>query len=180
MRILKSILALSVIVLATARLSGVAEATPSTIKWTSVATSCVPDPTTIAEGKAEYVSSAGVQFASGESGTLTYYCPVTGALWQTSSTDYPNSLLLSYYDGDVSTNHCSVSATFLAKGIFNQSGATISTCSSSNHGTTRSTCTSGFTHTFDFDDSYYWIKLVITRDDTSTTCMAIGAGLENI
>jgi hypothetical protein len=138
----------------------------------------VPDPTTIIEGKAEVVSSAGLQLASGNSGTITYYCKITGALWTDDGP--PSALFLSYYDGDAGTNHCSVSATLLRKGISATSGATISTCTSSNNGSTRSTCASNFSHTFDFDASYYWVKLIVTRDDTSTLCRAIGVGLEYI
>lgn len=162
-------LIVSAFVMSAVLMGGRSEATvtPNYIYWGMNAAGCVPGDPAI-QNNLYFITGGSVKFQSTATGTITLYCPVAVNTGGISS----NTLRLTYFDGDsgIGGNHVTATLTRLA-----YSDGTLSTISGATVDSGNGTCSTGiqtncaatFTHTFDFDNYAYYVRVDITRSSTS-------------
>jgi hypothetical protein len=142
--------------------------------WQMVGSACTPDPDAIQGDKYVRTSNMGVQFKGTNTGTIYFICPVAGYsgftasamgvtyrddTGQWTSTDEVQALL--YRVPRASTSHLIISQLF----------------SSSFSETTTTYHEDTFTHTFDFENYYYYVRVAIKRTSSSQTVAFYGVML---
>lgn len=132
---------------------------------------CTPDPQNGAS-KASVDSGYGsVAFASGQTGTIKLTCPVVGLFPSNAS---PTLLNLAFYDEDTTTDNCYVAAYLQRRNTTNpdagptliQSYDSVADTSLNGH-PYRNWESKQFSHTFDFDQYFYWVQIILSRNTTS-------------
>ncbi len=172
-----------------------APASANTHRWASNASSCVPGDPAI-QNDLYLVTGGSVKFASGASGRITLYCPVSSFL-QTMPfllngqllyyKNVPNVLRLTYQDSDGIGTGVDISVQLLRLSKLDGSfssvpGAFFDSSQIYSISTTPTSSTVTFTPAFDFDNFYYYVRVDLVRDarSTSSTVTFYGVALEEV
>lgn len=163
--------------------------------WGAAAATCTPGVSAIEASRYQVVAGS-VKHADGESGLITLYCPIHAPMWVpaifggptsppgdlTVIAKSPNTLRLTYRDQDGSASSQNVEAQVIrmAKSdgsISSVAGAAVN--SSSFGGTGSQTRRSAkFSHSFNFGDSYYYVRIDLNRASANGEAIAYGVALE--
>lgn len=144
--------------------------------WSSTASACTPEPSSVSLASFDSVSGT-VQFAAGQTGTIKLTCAVSG-FDKNFLTTTVDRLQISHVDYQGGTA-CRVRAHLLRLAHKPPlSGATIASVSSTDTGSnTYASAVQAFTHSFNFDANYYWVQLVVERNSTACSPIAYGVSL---
>ena len=137
-------------------------------QWSMNATSCTADAASIRNDL--YIGTAGtVKFAAGKVGNIVLYCPVPTLSWT------PRSIAIQYYDDSAARgNH--VRAQFIEMALGNAVGSglikSVVTVDTDLNGVTTSAGNSKgairtFVHSYDPKGNAYYIRVDITRNNTT-------------
>lgn len=144
--------------------------------WSALTAGCIPESASI-YNQLYYADSANgeVGFAAGKTGTIRLTCPVNNI--STTFADYYNKIALtSYWLGCGAVTACLLRTSTDSSG----SGATIGCISPGSTGRTETVLNLGTPppqHTWNPNDYYYWVDVVIIRSSTSCNPRAIGTRL---
>jgi hypothetical protein len=146
--------------------------------WGAAAATCTPGDPAI-QGDRYSVVAGSVKHAAGRSGPITLYCPLHAPMRSLQNValaggfDFaaaplsPNVLRLTYRDPDGTSTASNVEAQVIGMSkndgtIFTVPGATLNSNSFSSTGS-GSRSTNKFTHTFDFSNNYYYVRVDVNR-----------------
>jgi hypothetical protein len=137
------------------------------------ASSCVPGDPAI-QGNKYTVTGGSVTHQAGATGLITLYCPVTGT-WGRNA---PTILRMTYMNSSPTIAHVTAqlirltastgSLSFVSPVLSNANTATLVGLEVGK----------SFSHTFDFKNSYYYVRVDITRTNTSAFAKLFGVSLD--
>jgi hypothetical protein len=144
--------------------------------WSSNGAGCVPGDPAIQSDR-YFITAGSVNYRAGGSGLVTLYCPVTAGTivhqaggtvgaWPWCPSD-AYVFRLTYTDSDGTDNAVSVASQLIRLSKFNGAfagavpGATLSSNSSSE--TLPTNLSTGFVHTFEFQNFYYYVRVDMNR-----------------
>jgi hypothetical protein len=139
------------------------------------ASACTPDAATIKANRHVTVNGS-VRHAAASVDRITLICPINSIA--TANTDW--DLLLTYQDSTGTVANAFVRAQLLVTDIATQLAAPTvlaTVTSNSSSVTTINTIVHHFTHTFDFLDNIYWVRIELDRSTTSQTEIAYSVAL---
>ncbi len=168
------IAALALALLATSSVRAEAATPPTLVGWSSIASGCSIDNPSLASVDSAHGT---VTFAPGKSGRIKMTCPVRSAFFAWMSKLH----MVFYNDRSFSggATHCAISADLLRTNLNEEVlGWDIVSISTETHATTgRSELQKSFAEALDFDSSYYWVDVELSRDSGTATCNPVILGV---
>jgi len=147
--------------------------------WSTPAAGCVPDSTSITNQR--YVSNAvgAVLHRPGNLDLITLNCPITGFH---GSGDGPNRMTMTYRDSTSTLDtaafvRATLTRTPKATGASPTPIATLSSETPPAPQTITTASTPVFTHTFDFENNFYFVRVELDRRTTSQIVIVFGVYL---
>jgi hypothetical protein len=141
--------------------------------WSMNGSSCVPGDRAI-RGNSYTITGGSLTHRGNATDLITLYCPISGT-W---GSNIPTVLRMTYMDSDTTIAHITAqvirltasdgSLSFISPALSNQS---VSTNVGVNVGVS-------FSHQFDFKNSYYYVRVDITRSSTKGFAKLFGVSLD--
>ncbi len=140
--------------------------------WSSVAVACQPDQ---ASGARLSTRSNRIANNSTNLSPIVLFCEVEASILSGQQWD----LALTYQDSTGAGASAFVRATLMSMNRATGANATIATVNSnSSAATTITRGVQGFTHTFNFNTSYYYVVITLDRSATTESVQALGVSID--
>jgi hypothetical protein len=163
------------ILLLAAVLTGTAHPAAATVYWSSIATACTPDSSSIQNDRYMSTNDSYVAARTGKVDPIVLVCAVTPNF----GAELPALFLMSYLDATGTAPTASVQAQFVRVNRVSGGRAVIAILNSNNNTDTGATITTTtFNHVLNFNVFYYYVRIVMDRSAASQNIRAIGVVLQ--
>lgn len=142
--------------------------------WSMNGASCVPGDPAI-QGNRYTIVAGSLSHRAGATGLITLYCPISGT-W--GDRNVPTILHMTYADFDTTIAHITAQVIRLraSDGSLSVISPVLSNSSTSTHVGVRVGVS--FSHNFDFANSYYYVRVDITRTSAAAFAVLYGVSLD--
>lgn len=147
------------------------------VYWSAISTSCVPDSLSIQANRYRSFADSNTQHQTGNVDRITLVCGVA----PNPGSPLPNTLSLTYLDSTGNSSNAQSTAELMR---VNRTTAAVSTVAAVNSDTFLTKSVSmgkspTFSHQLNFENSYYFVRIVLDRATTAQDVRAIGVALES-